>query len=239
MEKLIKALRLVITLAVLLALTAYGAGGGEVNLESYGNHGSPMLDSFRCYGFGRDCTVMWNIGEGFGHREVAFSLYRAPLGSRDYESIDLYFLTGEQGEENREYSFNDSGLELSDENQMRIYKYRLDVFAGGEMQSFGPIVYRSGCHAAEPTNSFLGVAPSNISGPTEIAIISDREQTITCSVNRLGSEDREIVFERDIGPGYYVFRWDGDLTPGEYEMRIPMIGWNDELFENKCGFIVE
>ncbi len=151
----------------------------------------------------------------------------------------MYSLYSTESEKTRDFSFADSGLEVSEEGRTHIYKYRLDVFAGGETQSFGPILYRAGYPAAEPTNSFLGVGPPVSNGLIEIAIVSDREQAITCSVNRVGREEREVVFERDIGPGYYVYRWDSGLKPGEYEMRIPMIGWGEQEFENKHKFIVE
>ncbi|MCP4230335.1 MAG: hypothetical protein GY771_09340 [bacterium] len=262
-----------VILLTLLTLTACGAGSGEITRESYNEYGSPAVESFSCSGFGGANTLFWEPFEPYegAFDDVQYNLYRAVLGSDDYEKVNakpilasvkygtepdnpvisVYSIASEVPFDGHlinslvlgePFTYVDGGLKISDEKNTFIYKYRLEAVytvPSGDNLWFGPIVYRAGFPAAEATNSFLGVGPLVSNGIIEIAIISDREQIITCTVNRAGSEERDIAFERDISPGCFVYRWDSGLNPGEYEMGIPMVGWGEQEFENKCAFTVK
>ncbi len=228
-----------IVFTALLFSVSCSARLSEFTSETYGPYDDPMIEGFNCYGFGENCTITWVLGEGFGGREVGFTVYRTPLGSNDYECVDIVFLTGEQGDEKQEFSYNDRGLKISDENKTYIYKYRLDVHIGGESQQYGPMLYRTGFPAASPTNDFLGPGVSPDGRIVELGVVSDREQTINCDVIEVGGHFSMGGFTRDIGPGEYVYRWEHNLDPGVYEVRIPMIGWGEQEFENKHKFTVD
>jgi hypothetical protein len=254
------------TILSTLLLVSCGGGSGSISMEDYGGVENPAAASFRCSGFAGVCTLYW--GPQGPHEGISYGLSRADLGSAEYVDVNarpilasvkhgaepnnpVFHLVAHGGdtafdghlsgslEPGEPFAYVDAGLEVGVATA-RVYKYKLEAaLPDGDTQVFGPVICSPGYPAAPPTNTFLGAVRRPSGGAVELAIISDRSLTITGSVNRVGDDRHDAVFERELDPGYHVLRWDIRLKPGEYEIHIPMVGWDEREFDAVQRFTVE
>jgi|GEM_PF-2033750 len=201
----------------------------------------PAVEGFNSQTFGQACTLSWRpIGLRDG---VFYNLYRAPLGSGEYElrneePIPAAVLDGNVPEDDLIFIYTVDGTVqgllsppdgetvayLDGETELyAVYKYKLEaILSDGSSQEFGPVLSKTGFPAAPPKNAFFGVGPTETTGYIELAVRLAKSTDVSAFITPKSPSGPAKSMTEDLPAGDHVIAWDTELPPGEYEASITL-----------------
>jgi hypothetical protein len=209
--------------------------------ETPGENEVPVVEGFNSQTFGQACTLSWRpVGP---HDGVFYDIYRAPLGSSEYElrneepipaavldgavpEDELIFIYRVDGTvqgllsppDEETVSYLDGGTEL-----YAVYKYKLEAtLPDGSSQEFGPVLSKTGFPAAPPKNAFFGVGPTETTGYIELAVRLAKSTDVSAFITPKSPSGPAKSMTEDLPAGDHVIAWDTELPPGEYEASITL-----------------
>jgi hypothetical protein len=222
-------------------LTNYGQTYVFAAEELPGVTVAPGVEGFNSQTFGQACTLSWRpIGLRDG---VFYNLYRAPLGSGEYElrneepipaavldgkvpEDELIFIYPVDGSvegllsplDEETIAYLDGGTELD-----AVYKYKLEaILPDGTSQEFGPALSKTGFPAAPPKNAFFGVGPTETTGYIELAVRLSKSANVSAFITPMSPSGPAKSMTVALPAGDHVIPWDTGLPRGKYEASITL-----------------
>ena len=209
--------------------------------ETFGEYEAPAVEGFKSETFGQACTLSWRpVGPRDG---VFYNLYRAPLGSGEYElrneepipaavldgavpEEDLIFIYPVDGSvhgllsppDEETVAYLDGGTELD-----AVYKYKLEaILPDSSSQEFDPALCKTGFPAARPKNAFFGVGPAETTGYVELAVRLAAPKDVSAFITPKSPPGPAESMTAYLPAGDHVIPWDTELPPGEYEASMTL-----------------
>lgn len=202
---------------------------------------TPAVEAFAGEAFGLACVLSWRpVGD---REDVFYNVYRAPLGSDDYElrneePIPAAVLDGAVSEDELIFIYPVDGsvqgvLAPPDDDTMEyldggteldaVYKYKLEaILPGGAVQEFGPALCKTGFPAAPPKNAFFGVGPAETTGYIELAVRLAKPRDVSAFITPKSPLGLAVSLTADLPAGDQLVPWDTGLPPGDYEVSMTL-----------------
>jgi len=226
---------------VFLATTPEVANEPSSVEEASNEYEVAVVEAFAGEAFGRACVLSWRpVG---ARDDVFYDLYRAPLGSGEYElrneepipaavldgtvpDNELIFIYPVDGSvqgvlspsDEGTIAYLDGGTELD-----AVYKYKLEaILPDGTMQEFAPVLCKTGFPAAPPKNAFFGVGPAETTGYVELAVRLAEPKNVSVFITPNSPSGGSKSMTADLLAGDHVVPWDTELPPGEYEASMTL-----------------